>query len=266
MQLMRASDVVVLGIAASAELVTVYTLSRYVPEAIFSAVAIAISAVMPGLGGLIGARQIGRAGAVRSESMAFTWLLATSAGAAFVVWQESFLTLWVGARYYPGVTATLLIVLLVIQFAFIRNDASIIDLTLELRAKVALGLLSAILSIVLAVVLVAVLDGGITGLVVGFIAGRSLLSGAYPWIVCRALGLPFRGQLRGALRPVVVGAGLLATAAVAAPSADVDAWLPFVGAAVTTLAAFAGVSFFLGLSRSQRARVWGRARQIGARP
>jgi len=266
MQLMRGSDVVVLGIAASAELVTVYTLSRYVPEAIFSAVAIAISAVMPGLGGLIGARQTGRAGAVRSESMAFTWLLATSAGAAFVVWQESFLTLWVGERYYPGVTETVLIVLLVIQFAFIRNDASIIDLTLDLRAKVTLGFLSALLAIALAVVLVSVFELGITGLAVGFLAGRSLLSVAYPWLVCRALGLPLRGQVRGALRPIVVAAGLLAAAAAVAPSAEVDAWLPFLGASVATLAVLGVTSFFAGLSRSQRARVWGRARQVAARP
>ena len=55
MQLMRASDVVVLGIAGSPEDVTVYSLARYVPEAIFSVVAIVISAVMPGLGGLMGA-------------------------------------------------------------------------------------------------------------------------------------------------------------------------------------------------------------------
>ena len=55
MQLMRASDVVVLGIAASPEDVTVYSLTRYVPEAIFNVVAIVISAVMPGLGGLMGA-------------------------------------------------------------------------------------------------------------------------------------------------------------------------------------------------------------------
>ena len=39
-QLMRASDVVVLGIAASPQHVTVYALSRYVPEAIFGVVAI----------------------------------------------------------------------------------------------------------------------------------------------------------------------------------------------------------------------------------
>ncbi len=262
MQLMRGSDVVVLGSVGSPELVTVYTLSRYVPEAIFGAAAIVVSAIMPGLGGLIGARDLQRAVSVRSEAMTATWLLATASGAAFLLWQESFLTLWVGPQYDPGATASLLIVLMVMQFAFIRNDSSIIDLTLQLRGKVLLGLVSAALSIGLAVLLIRRWDQGITGVVVGFIVGRSILSLAYPWLVCRLLAISPFEQVKGAIRPLALTAALLSAALALASLVEVRSWLALLALGALSLGAFAVVSFFLGLSGSQRRRLSNRGRRV----
>lgn len=262
MQLMRASDIVVLGIAGSPEQVTVYSLSRYVPEAIFNAVAIVISAVMPGLGGVIGAGETERAAAVRSESMAFTWLLATAAGAAYLIIQESFITLWVGARYVPEPEVALLIVVMTLQFAFIRNDSSIIDLTLQLKSKVLLGLLSATVAITLAVVFIRALDMGIAGLALGFVAGRAIVSVAYPWTVCRALGQSPAGQARGALRPLLVSAAFFGGAMALAPSLEVDSWLLLIVLSVVALAAAGAAALALGLSGAQRVRILGRARQV----
>jgi O-antigen/teichoic acid export membrane protein len=262
MQLMRASDVVVLGIAASPELVTVYTLSRYVPEAIFGAVAIVVSGIMPGLGGLIGARDTGRAIAVRTESMSVTWLIATASGAAFLLWQESFLRLWVGEEYYPGRLATLLIIVLILQFAFIRNDSSIIDLTLKLRAKVLLGLLSAGVSIAIAVLLMATWEKSISALAAGFISGRLLLTVAYPWLVSRYLEITPWRQLGGALRPVIVCAALFAGATLAAPRAEADSWIALLVFGTGSLAVLGVSSFFLGLSGRQRRALSRRVRQV----
>jgi O-antigen/teichoic acid export membrane protein len=262
MQLMRASDVVVLGIAASPELVTVYTLSRYVPEAIFGAVAIVVSGIMPGLGGLIGARDMGRAIAVRTESMSVTWLIATASGAAFLLWQESFLRLWVGEEYYPGRVATLLIIVMILQFAFIRNDSSIIDLTLKLRGKVLLGFLSAGVSIAVAVILLRTWETSISALAVGFIAGRSILTVAYPWLVSRHFGISPPTQLRGAVRPVIVCAALFAGAALVAPRFQADSWISLLFFGGLSLGVFAASSFFLGLSPRQRRQVSRRVRQV----
>lgn len=265
MQVMRGSDVVLLGIATAPEEVTVYALSRYVPETIFGVVAIVIAGIMPGLGGVLGAGQTKRAADVRSESMTVTWLLATAAGATYLVVQESFLDLWVGAEYYPGDTAALLIVVMVLQFALIRNDANIIDLTLELRGKVLLGMLSAALSIGLAVLFITAWDGGITGLVLGFIAGRAIISVAYPWSVCGSLGLARAGQFMGAVRPACVAAAMFAGALALAPLVEVRSWLLLVPVGAASLAVFGAVSFFLGLSGHQRRRVSQRVRRIVGR-
>jgi O-antigen/teichoic acid export membrane protein len=262
MQLMRASDVVVLGIAGSPELVTIYVLARYVPEAIFSVVAIVISAVMPGLGGLMGAGETERAANIRSESMAVTWLLATAAGTVFLVWQESFLGLWVGEEYFPGATTNVLIILMVLQFAFIRNDASIIDLTLQLRDKVLLGILAAGVSIALAVILIGELDLGIDGLAIGFIAGRSIVALTYPWLVCRSLSVSPIRQLGAAIRPLSLTALLFAAALAFSPLVTVHSWILLVLGTAASFAFCAATSFFGGLSRTQRARVTTRARQV----
>jgi O-antigen/teichoic acid export membrane protein len=265
MQLLRGSDIVVLGIAGTTQLVTVYALSRYVPEAIFGVVAIVVSGIMPGLGGLIGARDKDRALAVRSESMIATWLISTAAGATFLLWQESFLDLWVGPEYYPGQVATLLIIVMVFQFAFIRNDASIIDLTLDLRAKVLLGFVSAAASIGVAAALIAWFGMGITGLALGFIAGRSILTVACPLLVSRFLGTPLRGQLSGALRPLLVTSALFTATVLLSLVASVDSWLALVAASGLSLAVCSGAALFLGLTSGQRKRVRDRTRQVVGR-
>jgi O-antigen/teichoic acid export membrane protein len=262
MQLMRGSDIVVLGIVGSAQLVTVFVLSRYVPEAIFEAVAIVVSGIMPGLGGLLGARDTERAVAVRSESMCATWLLATASGAAFLLWQESFLRLWVGEQYYPGRLATLLIILMVLQFAFIRNDAAIIDLTLKLRGKVLLGFVSAGISIGLAVLLLKTWNQPISALAVGFLAGRSILSIGYPWLVCRSLAIPVSSQIKGAFRPGLVCGVLFAVSLLIAPSLEAGSWLSLIFGAVVSVSILGVAAFFLGLSRSQRRRLTSRFRQV----
>jgi O-antigen/teichoic acid export membrane protein len=262
MQLLRGSDVVVLGIAGAAELVTVYTLSRYVPEAIFGAVAIVIAGIMPGLGGLIGAADRERAAKVRSESMAVTWLIATASGATFLLWQQSFLRLWVGEKYYPGRVATLLIIVMVFQFAFIRNDASIIDLTLNLRAKVLLGIVSAGVSIGIAVLLIRQAGTGISGLAAGFIAGRSILTVAYPSLVSGYLGTSMLAQLRGAVRALLVSAALFASAVFLSPLIATDSWVVLVAFSALSLAVLGVSAFRIGLTPSQRRRVSQRVRQV----
>ena len=82
---------------------------------------------MPGLGGLVGSRESAKAKSVRMEMMSATWLVTTIGGSLLLVWERSFLGLWVGERYYPGTTAMVLIVVMVLQFALIRNDSNIID-------------------------------------------------------------------------------------------------------------------------------------------
>jgi len=262
MQVMRAGDIVVLGIAASPALVTTYALARFAPQTITVGVSMAILSVMPGLGGLIGAGRLGRAMRVRTEAMSLVWLVTTVAGATVLIWQEAFLGLWVGRRYYPGATAMLAIMLMVLQFALIRTDSNIIDLTLDLRRKVLLGAISAALSVVFAWVFLSSFEMGITGLALGFILGRVILSVGYPLMIGRILGIPVRRQVRGAIRPALTTAALFAGAWGSGALLHAASWITLIpGVALTTLV-IAGLAMFGGLSSEPRRVAWRRLRKV----
>jgi O-antigen/teichoic acid export membrane protein len=256
------ADVIVLGFAASSTVVTVYSLTRFVPLTITAGVGAVILSIMPGLGGLVGAGELSRSAKVRIETMAGTWLLATVAGAAVLLWERSFLGLWVGEKYYPGLGPTFLIVVMVLQLALIRVDSNIIDLTLNLRLKVLLGLLAAGLSVVFAWVLISRFQMGIAGLAVGFMAGRAIQSVAYPVMVGHILRIPTRDQLKGLIRPTLVTGLLFGVCALGSTTIRMEAWIKFIPVAALSAAVLLVIAFFAGLPATQRERLWTRARQV----
>ena len=255
-------DIVVLGIAGSATQVTTYSLTRFIPLTITAAVASVIFGMAPGLGGLIGAGEMVRAARVRSETMAVAWLMATVAGAGVLLWEESFLRLWVDQVDPPGVLPTLLIVLMVVQLTFIRVDSNIIDLTLNIRRKVLLGLLSAALSIGLGWLLVKRYDLGITGVAAGFIAGRAVQSITYPLMIGRILTIPTSAQVAAMIRPGLVMAALFTTAAALSTIFTVGTWVGLIAASAVTGVVLVAVAVFGGLSEVQRRWLLGRARRV----
>lgn len=262
MQLILASDIVILGIVDSAETVTVYTLTKYAPETLISLVAIVVWGIMPGLGGVIGSGDFQRAVRVRSEIMTLTWLIATVLGATVLLWDRAFVGLWVGQEYYAGSIPTLLIMAMVMQLVLIRNDANIIDLTLDIRRKVLLGVLSTVLSLTIATVLVRYFNGGITGLCIGFIVGRSILSVGYPLMIGRFLGVSLYSQLGAVLRPVFVTVVLFSLATMLGGSMSASGWLALIFLVGATFGGVLLLTFYSGLSGTQRARMLTRVRQV----
>jgi O-antigen/teichoic acid export membrane protein len=264
-QLMTASDVLVLAGFGSVGLVAVYTLTKFVPEALSMLMLVIVQGVTPGMGGIIGSGDRGRASRVRAEVMSLTWWVVTAAGTTIVLWNGSFVDLWVGSQYDAGATATLLMVIMVGQFILIRNDTYVIDLTLDLRGKVLVGAGSTAVSITLAAVFVGELDLGISGLCAGIIGGRVILNLVYPWLIGRAIGHPLLTQLRGAVRPAATTAALFAAALVLEAHLGTPSWIGLVlagGATATIGAVLAGL---IGLSRTQRAVLFVRMRQVVGR-
>ncbi len=262
MQLMMSSDVIVLGLLHRVEDVTTYTLTKYVPETMISLVAIVMMGITPGLGGVIGAGKLQKALHVRSEFMAGTWLIATVVGATTLLWNRSFVQLWVGPEHYAGSIETLVIMLMIIQFILIRNDANIIDLTLNLRRKVLIGLLSASLAVIVAVILVGVFNLGIVGLCLGFMLGRLILSLGYPWMIGRVLGVPFRSQLKSVPRPASVTLLLFALALSASNAWLASTWANLVFAVGLTVVVVSFLAFYIGLSNDQRRHLLQRGRLV----
>jgi O-antigen/teichoic acid export membrane protein len=262
LQLLKAGDVVILGIFDSAELVTHYSLTRYIPETIIGVIAIVVFGVTPGLGGMIGKGDLQKAMRVRGELMIFTWLIVTVFGATMLLWNQSFVQLWVGGEYYAGTISNLLIILMVSQFAFIRNDANIIDLSLDLRTKVLIGLLAAGFSAGISAVLVGVYELEIVGLTLGFIAGQLILSVCYPLIVGHFFNVSAYSQLRGLLRPAFVTTLLFVPLTVLGEYLAVNTWLALVFSAGLTAGLLSLLAFYFGVTSEQRKSLVNRIRKV----
>ena len=261
-KMMMASDIIILGVFDSVTTVTTYSLTKYVPETIISLVTIIVFGITPGLGGIIGAGDLERTARVRDEIMSLTWLITTAVGTVTILWNQTFVRLWVGIEYYAGSLSVVLIVIMAAQFVLIRNDANIIDLTLNLRQKVLLGGLSATLSIAFAGVLIGVFNLGIPGLCMGFIAGRSLLSLGYPWLAGRFLGLSFFVQTKSTIRPAFIAAIFWGLALRLNYRFVVDTWAALIFSVGITLAVVSLLAFYGGLVRVQRNRIIRRLRQM----
>ncbi|MGH3413562.1 MAG: lipopolysaccharide biosynthesis protein [Marmoricola sp.] len=265
MQAMKGSDLIVLGAVAGTTAVATYSLTSTVPQAVSDTVFMVVSATMPGLGGLVGSGALGRAAKVRAETLALCWLVAVSSGATVIVWLPSFLRLWVGSRYDAGGTATVLICVMVLQLALIRVDSNVIDVTLRVRAKVTLGLLSAGLAVGLGVLAAGPAHLGIAGLVAAFVLGRLPLTVAYPVLIARLLQLPRAITLRAVWRPGLVSAGLFAAAVWLRPHAGTVGWIPLVALGLVTGVLFLALAYVTGLTASQRHRIRTRARRVAGR-
>lgn len=267
MQLMTASDLIILGMLGSAKLVTTYSLTKYAPETLINIIAIVVFGSTPGLGGIIGSGDLKKAARLRGEIMLLTWLLSIILGSTILVWNHTFINIWVGPERFAGSLQNFLILVLITQFVLIRNDANIIDLTLKLSRKTILGLISALLSVIAAVVMVGFFKTGILGLIIGLIIGRSVLSLAYPLEIGRFLGVSISSQLKGALRPLLVTAIFFSLATLIdsylsrAPSFSIS-WMSFFFMAAMTTVITTPLAFFTGLTRDQQERIIERVRLV----
>ena len=266
--IMLASDVVVLGLLASVESVTDYSLTKYVPEMLIGVILIVVVGISPGLGGVVGSQNYRKAVRLRGEILSLIWLAATALGTSIVLWNKAFLGLWVGSQHYSGSLANLLIVFSAVQLVFIRSDGTIIDLTLRLSRKVMLGFLSVTVSVVAASIAVAYLELGIVGLCLGIMAGRLIMSLGYPALVGRFLGVSLSSQLKGILRPALVTVLLFVLASGLSrllPTltwSGVRGWINlFLSAGVTGILLLS-LSFYAGLSSDQRRAIVRRVRGV----
>ncbi len=265
---MFATDVVLLGLFTSVELVTVYTLTKYVPEILINITQFLVAGVGPGLGGIIGRGEMKRAADLRGEMLAISWLVGTAVGVTVVIWNNAFLNLWVGADKFAGSLASLLIVVAVFQFIMIQNDAGVIDVTLRMSKKVILGIISIFITIASAILFIKILHLDIIGITLALILGRLILSIGYPMIVGNALQISFKSQLRSAFRPFVITALMLVLGyqiAILIPGGiftGFGGWVSFFMIAAVTFLLAIFFAFFFGLTSGQRSSMLQRVKIV----
>src|SRR6266540_4205001 len=204
------SDMLILAIVVSPAAVTTYAVTEYAARTALGVFDFTVGSAMPGLGGVIGQRQFERAAQIRAELMALTWLFVTAVGATILLWNRSFLSLWVGGHFYAGTWANLLIVCITLQTAFIRSDSYILDAALQPRSRVIVTAVAAALTIPASLVMTRA--WGLVGLCVAIFLGRLVQTIAYPLLVARCLERAQSFPLGRIARPAAVTALLFAAA------------------------------------------------------
>jgi len=219
--------------------------------------------VMPGVAGIIGRQNFEQAARLRRELLAVTGIFLSAAGATILLWNRSFVHLWVGAENYAGTWTNLLIVLIAVQSAFIRCDAYLIDAALQPGRRVRVGIVSGVLTLALSLGLTHL--GGMVGLCIGILAGRSIQTVGYPLLVRGCLGKSPGLSMIWLARPLIIMALLFAAATYLGPQVLIQSRLVWVaGVAATLVLAFA-VALGLGLPASLRAGVIDRLRHMTRR-
>jgi O-antigen/teichoic acid export membrane protein len=247
---LMASDILILGMVSSASAVATYSLTSFAATTLLTLVTIVLAAVAPGLGGVIGQKQYERAAEVRIEMMTVSWLLLAAIGSTILLWNRSFISLWVGAEHYTGFWADLLIVLMIVQLIYIRNDSYVIDLTLQLREKVIMAVVATVISISLSALLIPRL--GIAGLCLGMILGRLALTISYPIVINKHLGQSSRPELTGALRPAAVMTLMFVVSAYLGRVLLAESWFIWVICSGLSFVLALGVGLIAGLRRESR--------------
>jgi O-antigen/teichoic acid export membrane protein len=268
LELMIASDVLVLAMFAPLATVAAFALTKWVADSLTQALGLLVQATIPGIGGYVGSGDLRRAATLRGEVLALVWLVGTAVGATVIAWNATFVSVWVGPDLFAGHTTTLLLLVLTFQVGLIRTDTFIIDVALIPRVKVLAGVVAAVTSIGLAVIAIGPLDAGVVGLCTGLVLGRAILGVAAPVAVGRYLGVPMRRQLAGAVRPGMITLATFAAASWFARQQSADSWVVLLLGAAVTAPVVAVAAFGSGLNAPQRRRLWRRIRLVldGVRP
>ncbi|OQP57738.1 hypothetical protein A3860_08910 [Niastella vici] len=244
------SDKVLLGVIAGPVTVAYYTLTKFIPAALQGIINRLILGIMPGIGKLLGLKDYARVNAVRKKLNNISLLLTTAFGVTIILFNQSFLSVWVGNRHFAGHTANMLIMIMTIQDTFVKNDACIISATLDIKKKVILTLISALLFAGFGVLLVSYM--GISGLCLSFMISRLYLFIGQRKVLSTIINAGTRAASIINFRPSVTALLMLALAWwLATKTATAGIYQLIVFAPLAFVSALL-VFYFLGLNRTDR--------------
>lgn len=251
------SDKVLLGFLTGPILVTQYVITEYLIKAVQGTINNVVHGVLPGMGKLYGEGNYEKMDEARNQIMLLTWLLAVIVGSIVIVFNESFIQVWVGDDIYAGQLVNIMILLVGIQYLFINNDSTLINLSLDIKQKVFLGLAAAIVSIILIVLLID--DFGIAGLCAGLIIGRGILTIGYPYIINQKINKKFSIiPIRCVFATIMIwGSTLLIS-----DSIFITNWIELIILVIIFCAILIPVTFFLGIGKNNRNAIYAYKQRI----
>lgn len=255
-KLLVSSDLLVLGIIISSTVVTHYALTNYAAQTIIAIITMIIGSITPGLGGYIGQKNYKKVSEVRYEMILINLFFSALFGCLILFWNQSFISLWVGHENYLGPWINFLLVLVAVQFLFIRNDGYIIDVTLSIKRKVVIGFISSMVSILCAMIFIRY--WGIIGCCLGFLAGRSILSVSYPLVLQSIIGKQDIKITVKLIRPLICICCVYSGALFYGQKICLGSWIELILCNFLMVIVFVPFFYFLAYTSDQRQRLLNR--------
>lgn len=245
-RLMLATEVLLLGAILGATAVTAWVFTSFVLQFALAACLMTASAMMPGLGRLLGQGEIAQAAARGKETREIVAAIATVLACLMILFNEAFVGLWAGPEVFMGQTLTIGMSFAFVQLALCRCDGQIQDAGLKLRPKVLLGAASMLLSLLFGGVALA-LTGAPWVMIGAIMVARLPMWLGFAVMVRRLLG-PSSALPR---RSLPIAAGALAFSVLLAPLVPQSAWVVTALPPALCLTAVAGWLMLTPLTRAK---------------
>lgn len=249
------SDRVLLGYLAGPILVTKYVLTQYVAQSILGLISNVINGIIPGLGSLLGTKDYQKVNKGRNYIIIYSLLISIPLSIVYILYNQTFITLWVGQENYAGNVEALLIIVVVLQFIIAGNDESIIKTTLDIKKIFVLNLSVSVVMITLFFILVPLFN--IVGLLISIFVSRSILTIYYPLYLRKKYKLHIETKMRK-----LFGSIILLSIAYFLSSYLALSWFQLLLTCfITGIISFI-LSFYVLLTRSERKLIMEDAKKI----
>ncbi|EJF10729.1 hypothetical protein [Pontibacter sp. BAB1700] len=248
------SDKILLGYLAGPVFVTQYAITLFTSYALQGLITSVVNGVIPGIGGLFGKGEYDRVQQARKIVITINWILSASLGVAILLYNKSFISLWVGEEHYAGNTENLLILLISVQTIFFQIDSLIINVSLDMKMKVYFSVLASAVTIALSFFLIQYYH--IIGLCISILVGRLVLSVGYPLLLRKIMHIQVNFTGWKQLQPLLMTALLFILATYAGQAITITDWVSLISIGVLSIPTVGIVFWFVGLGGVERKSVW----------
>jgi O-antigen/teichoic acid export membrane protein len=173
-KLILSTEILLIAFLVNPETVSNYVFTTYIVQLAISISLISGSAITPGLGKVIGAKEFDKAREIAKSLRDVIMFIAAFFGGVILLLNRNFVSLWMGETYYMGEYSNLLIVLIMVHLVMFRIEGQVQDLSLKIKNKVIYGAIFAVLSFMLALVCFELFGKRIEGIFLGILIGRVL--------------------------------------------------------------------------------------------
>jgi len=244
------SDLLLINYFLGSEVVTVYTITRYVIYAIFKLFIAGQGAIGNSVSKFFGENKIDRIILYRNNMILITWFFFSICGATVIICNRSFITLWTTNGLFGGSWETFLLVILVLVNSLNSIDTSIITMNLQTKTNTLITSIAGVLSVILSIVLTPLY--GVIGQLTALIVSSISLSVMNSIKIKKILGHMNLIKDLYLSRLSLLSIMVFLISVYISERVVVRGWLDLILIAVVVFSSLIGIIWFIGLNKASR--------------